>query len=82
MQVFAINDDAGYCGCGRAWAAVKDGRVVAIKYMARHSAFTADGCADNYGGRTFEEYRTASRRELDNLGDVFSGEASCWEFCS
>ena len=81
MQVLPINHDAGYRGCGRAWAAIKDGRVVAIKYMARHIVFTADGWTDNYGGRTFAEYRTESLRELANLGEVVSGEASCGEFC-
>ena len=95
MKVLPINQDAGYRGCGKAWAAIVDRRVVALRYMERSTSIrlkagvSADApfaesnfdFIDNWGGRSFTDYRSAARAELALLGEVKSGMCSCCEFC-
>ena len=95
MTVLPITQDAGYKGCGKAWAAIVEGRVVALRYMERSTILRlkADVPADaplaesnfefidNWGGRSFTDYRAAAKAELALLGTVKSGMCSCFEFC-
>ena len=81
-----INDEI-YKGCGKAWVAVKDGEIVAIRYMnacpieyrevpdARFKTGVRKVDITNFG-----VYRTACRDELATFGEVWSGIASCCYF--
>lgn len=82
MNVYPINEEAGYKGSGKAWAAIVDGHVVALRYMERTNVRTADGWKDTWGGREFAEYREYAKAELAAMGEVVSGMARCWEFCA
>ena len=74
-----------YRGCGRAWAAVVDGCVVALRYMDQPYVKVP---ADNEIGflrvkpLPFTQYRETSRAEMASIGAVVSGECSCGEFLS
>jgi hypothetical protein len=80
MSIYPIDPTAGYQGCGRVWAAIVDGRAVAVRYKERRTVMTGDGPTDNWGGRSFADYRLAAKAELAQLGQVVSGTCSCWEF--
>jgi hypothetical protein len=44
MHVYDLTSeclDREYHGCGKAWVAIKDGRVIAIRYMGED--YTGDG---------------------------------------
>jgi hypothetical protein len=38
MKAYKVSADV-YRGCGKAWAAIVDGRVVALRYMGNHRAW-------------------------------------------
>lgn len=79
-MTYPIDKNANYQGCGRAWAAIVDGRVLALRYKERRTIFTKNGWTDNWGDRDFAEYRQAAKAELAQIGTVASGFCSCWEF--
>lgn len=84
-----------YKGCGKAWAAIKDEKVVDFIYMNSNSN-THDRKIDKrckLGFRfverplqiqrqEFEEFRQKSREELAKKGEVRGGNLSCYEFVS
>lgn len=81
-----------YRGCGRAWAAIAGGKVVALRYMG---AMPLPTLADlgrkrmtkrarielrDLETRQFGEYRAKCRAELAQSGEVVSGMCSGTEF--
>ena len=84
MTVLPINQDAGYKGCGKAWAAIIDGRVVALRYMERSTTLRLKADVpydapfsesnfdfiDNWGGQSFSAYRAKMLAELALIGFV------------
>ena len=94
MEVFAISSTAGYQGCGKAWGAVVNDEVVALRYMEQVTTFrflpgfnpdapdlSLVRFDDNWGGRPFADYRKAAKAELGAIGEVKTGMCSCWQFC-
>jgi len=85
MKVYQIPKDvldSEYHGCGRGWASIKHGAVVAIRYdeWALSEDSTDDEIADaeRYG----PESRHKIMHELGRQGDVKSGMISSCEFCA
>ena len=81
-HVLPVAKDAGYRGCGRAWAAIdEDGVVVGLRYMGNYP-LPKTLKAKQQGPRdmTFGEYREMCREALAAIGTVVSGECSCCEF--
>ena len=82
MVTFEISEEAGYRGCGRAWAAVKDGKVVKLIYMGNYSFIDENGNPrTNHGDMEFSDFRIYSRSSLSQFGEVVGGMCSCWTFC-
>lgn len=87
----AMND---YRGSGKAWGAIKDGKIIAIRYMHldiddQVKVETPDrrfkgGVRVSYKrldtSAEFAAHRERCRADLAQLGDVVSGMASCGEF--
>jgi hypothetical protein len=77
-MVFTIHSDSpaatDYRGCGEAWAAVKDGEVIGLRYSDRGQA--------NRRQLDWKDHRDAALRELRALApdQILRGQASCWEF--
>jgi hypothetical protein len=81
-NVLPVAKDAGYQGCGRAWAAIdENGIVVGLRYMGSFP-LPKTLKAKQQGPRdmTFGEYREMCLEALAALGTVVSGECSCCEF--
>ena len=82
-----------YQGSGKAWAAIKDGQVIALKYMGDFAHNWVKKTDKRYkegyrwaknpeADKLFAKYREECRAELLSLGgEVAGGMASCYEFC-
>lgn len=72
ISVFQLTSDCltnDYRGCGKAWAAVKDGKVVAIRYMSQGTYPVADP-RRNWGGiveRALPDWIKAVRNNAEGL---------------
>ncbi len=84
--------DSIYKGAGRCWVAIKDGKIVAIRYMGDSPIVSLADVGRKRWTRAarrafaireselFAEFRLKARAELAELGEVVSGMASCFEF--
>lgn len=91
MTTYPIPQDI-YNGCGAVWAAIKDGRIVGLRYMADYpyptleslgrKRLTDSAMRDLAAARSeaFSAHRAIARAELALLGEVRGGMASCYEF--
>lgn len=74
--------DRDYKGCGRAWAAYKDGRIVALRYMAQGNELPLTGwlkaVLDSAGGLDYHMLPVAnSSKALSALAKAASACSDC-----